>query len=212
MYFHKDKAYFEKYIRGQRVMARTACIILRYTWKGEKHVLTIREGKKDILEFPGGKVEIGDRDIYDTCFREMWEEIILKDDFEGDAHHLRDWRKIRENIVRSNDLDERLCRELYDELRYSTIITYGNCPLKTIYFVVDVTADQAHYVIDKQKMIPVQVDLYNYIVSHNRSVCRYKQNKDMRFKRKNTHFCSNCTVFKLRGRDFEGMFRFASYL
>jgi len=208
--FYKDKAYFSTSIGGQLVMARAACIILRYTdiLTGERCVLTIKErADKNVVEFPGGKVEVGDTDLYDTTFREVWEEIFLKDVLgEGNHKHLRNWADIREEMITSDDVDKMLCHQIYKSLKSGPMMTYGRCALKTIYFIVDVTASQAEYLINAHKLVPLSISVINHIVDYN-NMKKKSFTPSQGYKRRSTYFHSQNELYKIRGRDFEGMFR-----
>jgi len=218
--FYKDKAYFSDSCNGQFIMARAACIVLRYVENGEAFTLTIRErADKDIVEFPGGKVEVGDTDIYDTVFREIWEEIILKDKLgEGNNKYLKNWAKIRKDIVASTDTDETICHDIYKQLASSKMIPYGSCALKIVYFVINITLDQAKHLISAHNMIPIPISIIKHVVDFNNAkkgrgkLTAYTERSSPAYKRKNTNFYSNGEIYKLRGRDFEGMFRFARLL
>jgi NUDIX domain len=212
--YYKGKCYFEEKVQGQAIKARTACLILRFKDENQNNVvLTIRESpKKNILEFPGGKVEVADRSIHDTLLRESWEEIILKDDFGNNA--LQNWRSIYTDIVdnvnifnSASSADEKFFVWLESQLSRCQTTTYGNCPLRTIYYIVDITKEQADYLIKTHSMIPFAVDFMISTVAANR-----KKSKDKRFTRRNTHFCIGSEIYRLRGRDFEGMFKFSSIL
>lgn len=213
--YYRDKAYFKMMIDKRPVMARTACIIMKYVDKyGDKQVLTIRERiDKDVIEFPGGKVEEEDLDIYDTTFREIWEEIILKGALgPNNNKYLRNWREIRQNIMHSTDRDQVLCTQLYNALKTAKAISYGGNALRAVYFIVDITLAQAQYLIYQHGMIPMPVDIISHIASHNnlhRGTRRYYKNKDTHM-----HIMVDGVpeLYKLRGRDFEGMYRFINWL
>lgn len=221
MRYYNDKAYFDKIIAGRYVRARTACVVLRYVVNGETYVLTIKERpNKNIIEFPGGKVESSDSDIYDTCFREVWEEIILKDQFNG--RRLHNWHSIRKQIMESDHSDAVLCQKIYGALHTCKVSTYGSQPLKTVYFIIDVSIQDAEYLIKTHNMIPISTEMLDYVVQYNKqnyrrsyrnkSWARNTNYEDPRFHRKRTHFCSGAEIYKLRGRDFDGMFQFVSML
>lgn len=215
--FYKEKAYFSTSISGQNVMARAACIILRYkdseSLTGEKFVLTIKErADKNVVEFPGGKVEVGDLDLYDTTFREVWEEIFLKDILgEGNHKHLRNWAEIRDTITHSNDPDMVLCHQIYKSLINGPMMTYGRCALKTIYFIVDVTADQAKYLMNTHRLVPLSVNVISHIVDFNNTK-KKTFTSSQGYKRRSTFFHSDGELYKIRGRDFEGIFRVSDRL
>ncbi len=198
--FYKDKAYFSIPLKGQHVMARAACILLKYKDGNENFILTIKE-KKDIVELPGGKVEITDIDIYDTMFRELWEEIILKDQLgEGNTKHLRNWEDIRNTIINSTAYDEQLCYYIFKSLKKCPMVSYGTGALKTIYFVVDITLEDAKHLINKHNAIPLSVNIINFIVNSNKRLIRSRI-----YKGKNTYFQSNDEIYKIRCRDFDGL-------
>lgn len=212
--YYRDKAYFKTIIDNNVIMARTACIVMNYVDEfGIKKVLTICEKiDKNIIEFPGGKVEEDDLDIYDTAFREIWEEIILKGALgPNNNKHLRNWKQIRLNIMNSNHYDQVLCTQLYNRLRKSKAVSYGGNAFRTIYFIVDITLQQAQHLICYHGMIPLSVDILNHIVAYNnmyRNTSKYYKNKDTHI-----HILNDVPeIYKLRGRDFEGMFRFIGYV
>lgn len=213
--YYRDKAYFKTMIDNRPVMARTACIIMKYTDEfGQKKVLTIRERiDKDVIEFPGGKVEEEDLDIYDTTFREIWEEIILKGALgPNNNKYIRNWKQIRSNIVQSTDYDQVLCTQLYHALKTSKAVSYGGNAFRTVYFIVNISLIQAQYLIYNHGMISLPIDILGHIVSHNniyRGTRRYYKNKDTHL-----HIMADGVpeLYKLRGRDFESMFRFINYL
>lgn len=212
--FYKEKSYFTIRVKGQFIMARTACIVLRYTdSSNNRYVLTIKErADKNIVDFPGGKVEIGDADIYDTGFREIWEEVILKDQLGDENHkHLKNWNTIRDDIIASQDPDQTICCQIYNAIKSCQIIPYGGGALRNVYFIVDITADQADYLINTHNMIPIGVEIINHIVDHNNSK-KSTYGTPSGYHRRDTYFYSNGDIYKLRGRDFQGMFRFAKVL
>lgn len=204
--YYRDKAYFRTMIDNRSVMARTACVIMKYVDEhGAKKVLTIQERiDKDVIEFPGGKVEDNDLDIYDTTFRELWEEIILKGALgPNNNKYLRNWRQIRENIMQSSDYDQAFCTYIYDSLKRAKITSYGGNAFRTVYFIVEINLHQAQYLIQTHGMIPISVDIINHVVSHNnihRGTHKY-------YKGKETYIHADGELYKLRGRDFEGLFR-----
>jgi len=218
--FYKEKAYFSNKCNGQYIMARAACIVLRYVDQGQTYTLTIRErADKNILEFPGGKVEVGDVDIYDTVFREIWEEIILKDKLgEGNHKYLKNWDKLRNDITTSDEPEKKLCHDIYKSLPNCQLIPYGSCALKIVYFVVNISPEQSKFLITQHKMIPLPVSSLRHVVDFNNAIkgkgqmTAYTSKTSDKYRRKNTHFHSEGEIYKLRGRDFEGMFRFVHKL
>ncbi len=217
--FYNDKAYFTNKIKGQYIMARTACTILRYVENGQRYVLTIKERDKNIVEFPGGKVEVGDEDIYDTVFREIWEEIILKDNLGMDeGRFLKNWPNIRKEILNSPHIDQRICCKIYNSLRISQVVPYGSGALRNLYFIVDISTDDAKYLINSHNLVPVHVDIINHIVDYSNVKRGYGGpmtvfcNSTKGYHRKDTYFHTNNEIYKFRGRDFAGMFRFADLL
>lgn len=216
--YYKDKAYFTMNMKGHCIMARTACIILKYTKKNlkdESFILSIKE-KKDFVELPGGKVEVGDLDIYDTMFRELWEEIILKDQLgEGNHKHLKNWAAIRDTIVNSKDVDEQLCYHIYNALKTAPVVSYGGV-LKTVYFVVNITDEQAEHFIQKHNAIPIGIDVIEHIIESNKPKSWGRNAlKNKTYKGKNTYlhimdFSKTKTsdgIYRIRGRDFDGLSR-----
>jgi hypothetical protein len=218
--FYKDKEYFANTHNGQHIMARAACIVLRYVQDGETYTLTIRErADKNIVEFPGGKVEVGDTDIHDTVFREIWEEIILKDKLgEGNHKYLKNWAELRKDIVTSDEPSKKICHKIYKTLPKCQMVPYGSCALKIVYFIVNISPTQAKYLIDTHSMIPIPVSSLKHVVDFNNAkkgkgkLTTYADATQPRYRRKNTHFQSEGEIYKLRGRDFEGMFRFVPKL
>jgi hypothetical protein len=214
MRYYKDKAYFKTVIDDRPVMARTACIILKYVDNGAKKVLTIRERiDKDLIEFPGGKVEDEDQDIYDTIFREIWEEIILKGALgPNNGKYLRNWSQIRANIMQSKGYDQIFCTQLFHTLKTAKALSYGGNAFRTVYFIVDINYTQAQYLIYVHGMIPVPVEILSHIVVHNnrnRGTRKYYKGKDTYIHLQNEGLFE---LYKLRGRDFEGMFRYIEHL
>lgn len=213
--YYREKAYFKTVIDNHPVMARTACIIMKYTDEfGHKNVLTIRERMdKDVVEFPGGKVEEEDRDIYDTTFREIWEEIFLKGALgPNNNKYIRNWKQIRNNIIGSKDYDQILCTQLYNALKTAKAVSYGGNAFRTVYFIIDINLVQAQHLIYLHGMIALPVNILSHIVAHNnihRGTRRYYKNKDTHI-----HIMKDGTpeLYKLRGRDFEGLFRVINYL
>jgi hypothetical protein len=217
--YYKGKAYFainlkSTSLHGEKVeqisrsiMARSACIVLRYVDEsGSKHVLTIN-GKNNTVEFPGGKVEDGDINIFDTGFREMWEEIFLKDILGNEARYLRDWNNIRKDIMKSSEPDQIICAGLYNALMNCRMIPYGGGALRNIYFLVDITLDKANYLINNHGLIPLGIGVINHVVSWNNL-----KGFSNGYHRRTTHFMFSGEVYKIRGRDFQGMFSFAKAL
>lgn len=217
--FYKDKAYFTMNLKGHSIMARTACIILKYKSANENFILSIKE-KKDFVELPGGKVEKGDLDIYDTMFRELWEEIILKDQLgEGNHKHLKNWSTIRDTIVNSDDADEQLCYQIYNELKTAPVVSYGGV-LKTVYFVIDISENHANYFITKHNAIPIGINVIKHIIDSNKPKGWGRQLMNKTYKGKNTYLHISGVfgneilddLYRLRGRDFDGLSRVVNLL
>ena len=205
--YYKGKCYFGEKVHRQTIKARTACVILRYKVKDKFTVLTIRESpKKMILEFPGGKVEPTDINIRDTLLRESWEEIVLKDDFHKAS--LQNWRSVHDGIKKGKDADSKFFTWLEKQLVKCPTTTYGNCPLRTVYYIVDISKIQATYLMETHGMIPFSVNFMSSTVTHNRTT----KSKEKRFTRRTTYFHINGEEYRLRGRDFEGMFKYVSLL
>lgn len=205
--FHGDKCYFEEKVQGCVVKARTACLVLRYKDADNAlHVLTILDSPtKKNLEFPGGKVEQTDRTIIDTLLRESWEEIILKDNLVKNAS-IKNWQAVYNQIITSEDMDSKIFTWIISQIPGCLTTTYGNSPLRTVYYIVDVSEAQAHHLISIHGMVPVSVDLMKTIVQFN------KKQKNVRFTRRTTYFHIGGDSYRFRGRDFEGMFKYLPIL
>lgn len=207
--FYGDKCYFEEKVQGYTVKARTACLVLRYKDTDDNlSVLTILDSPiKKNLEFPGGKVELTDRTIIDTLIRESWEEIILKDDL-GKTASIKDWQAVYNQIITNDDVDSKLFAWIISQIPNCCTTSYGNSPLRTVYYIVDISEMQAHHLIQNHGMIPVSINLMKTIVQFNKKT----KERGVRFTRRTTYFHIGGDSYRFRGRDFEGMFKYLPIL
>ena len=200
--FH-GKNCFTHVVEKREVLARTACLILQFqNLEGNYSTLMIEgEKNKDELEFPGGKVEGVDEDIYDTCFRETWEEVILGDIFPLEGNwHLEDWPAIRQKILSSDEQNQKLVSDIYKKLQNAPNVIYGSCPLKTIYFIVTISLAEATTLINNHNLIPVSSGLLKTVISNPG------------FTKKNTYIHTMEGDYRIRGRDFDGIYQYGSEL
>jgi hypothetical protein len=121
---------------GQEYKIRTACLILIC----HEQVVMIKDCKQEI-EFPGGKVESIDRNIYDTMGRELWEELFLRGEHPGEF--LADWYDVKRQII-GNPLDlhhavwiEIMSRLVHADKRVEYFKRTGS-ELKTLYFIITI--------------------------------------------------------------------------
>ncbi len=205
--FHGDKCYFEEKVQGCIVKARTACLILRYKdADNTSTVLTILDSPtKKNLEFPGGKVEPTDNTIVDTLIRESWEEIILKDNF-GKNASIKNWHDVYNQIITNDDADSKLFTWIINQIPNCLTTTYGIRPLRTVYYIVDISELQAHHLIKNHGMVPLSIDLMKTVIQFN------KKQKSVRFTRRTTYFHIEGDSYRFRSRDFEGMFKYLPVL
>lgn len=146
--------YFTYCESGQKFKIRTACLVLTC----HDHVIMINGSNFDdraTLEFPGGKVEKIDCNIYDTLGRELWEEVFLRGHHEGE--HLADWPQIKKHIIAtasenpvSAGFDERTWVEIMRRVLAANVTCTGQfkrsrSSLKTMYFVVAIPSEVAKY-------------------------------------------------------------------
>ena len=98
--------------------------------------------------------------------RESWEEIILKDEF--DKHALQNWRSVHASIMKESNKEEKFFSWIKSQLQKVQAVTYGNCALRTIYYIINISLKQANHLIEKHGMIPFAVDYMTMVVEFNK--------------------------------------------
>ena len=136
VFIYKDKD-------GQEYKIRTACLILIC----HEQVIMIKDCTQEI-EFPGGKVETVDRNIYDTMGRELWEELFLRGNHEGEF--LSDWFDVKRAIIGASGKQQNamwidIMRRLVIAEKKVEFFKRSGSELKTLYFIITIPKRIALY-------------------------------------------------------------------
>lgn len=128
---------------GNTFKIRTACVILIC----HEQVVMIKDYKNE-LEFPGGKVENIDNNIYDTLGREMWEELFLQGKHSGE--YLENWKEVKKDIlnnpsIKSNESWIYIMSKVSNPRMRSELFKRSGSELKTIYYVTTIPKSIANY-------------------------------------------------------------------
>jgi hypothetical protein len=147
----KGKTTFKCEYRGSTYDVRAVCVIL----VSHKDVIMIKD-KCGTLEFPGGKVESPDNNVFDTIGREIWEEVFLKDDYKGEF--LENWPEIRKEMPQMESLDTQCWMEIMRRLVDSrTFIKKAGPKLKTMYFTTRIPRRIATYLSEKHDACEISI-------------------------------------------------------
>jgi hypothetical protein len=136
-----DKAHFTIREEDREYKIRAVCIVLIC----HEAVMMIKDNGTE-LEFPGGKVESCDTNIYDTAGRELWEELFLRGQHDGS--HLSNWHEIKKEIVNTKCNHQcTLWISIMEKLIKSSRRNFNkNGPeLKTLYLTATISKNTAKF-------------------------------------------------------------------
>jgi len=158
---YRDERYYFPNVENKNSKHHTICGVIKSTIDGTDVIIMVYE--YGYLQCPGGKVESYDKNVYDTLWREIWEEIFMEMEFDGHDSYVK-------SMAAASVEDQELMECIKKSTDLSDLVECRCCALQTVYIKISLDEDYAKKLLKRKNMFAVPVYYITTIFEHNQAV------------------------------------------